>query len=61
MHLPEDHYTEGDDSVEDIVPVSPKREGGKRQRRLSRLVSRDWFEMRNVGVFTSGGDSQGNN
>ncbi len=59
MQLPEDRY-EGDDIVEEELPVSPSAKHGRRQRRLSRLVSRDWFEMRNVAVFTSGGDSQGN-
>ena len=35
----------------------------KKYRKISRLVSRDWFDRyrRAIGVFTSGGDAQGLN
>ncbi len=29
------------------------------KKRISRLVSRDWFDSRTLGVFTSGGDATG--
>ncbi len=54
----EHHIESGENIPHHMVPQIQAE--NKRHRKLSRLVSKDWFETRSIGVFTSGGDSQGN-
>ncbi len=53
------HHVEGGEFIpHHIVPKIISE--NKRHRKISRLVSKDWFETRTIGLITSGGDSQGN-
>ncbi len=48
--LKEHHVESGEVIPRQLVP----------HRKVSRNVSKDWFENCSIGVITSGGDSQGN-
>ena len=58
LNRKEHHVESGEFIPHNFVPQM--QEENKRQRTISRLISKDWFETRSIAVFTSGGDSQGN-